>query len=77
MTIQDFLDKQFSEMDITMENVTVGRQWLMQMGSAATKNDLPIQYCMPMARHLLQSVEIDSVTQVKIIHIFRIIIFYL
>ena len=38
----------------------------MQMGNAATKYGIRIQYCMPYVRHLLQSVEIPSVTQIRV-----------
>ena len=37
----------------------------MQMGEGARKAGLTIQYCMPYARHLLQSVEIPVVTQAR------------
>ena len=43
----------------------LGRDWLMQMGTAAKELDLTIQYCMPWTRHLLQTVEIPVVTQVR------------
>ncbi len=35
-------------------NVTLARQWLMQMGEAATLNGNTIQYCMSHVRHILQ-----------------------
>lgn len=38
----------------------------MQMGEAASRFGLRIQYCMALPRHVLQSVEIPSVTQVGI-----------
>ena len=47
-----------------LESATLARTWLMQMGEGARKAGLTIQYCMPYARHLLQSVEIPVVTQV-------------
>jgi hypothetical protein len=40
--------------------------WLKQMGAAAMRYDLTIQYCMPWPRHLLQSVEIPVVTQARV-----------
>eukprot|EP01034_Spumella_vulgaris_P024040 gene24040-30337_t len=48
-----------------MESVSLGRQWLLQMGRGATKHGLTIQYCMPFIRHLLQSLEVSSVTQAR------------
>ncbi|PIK42555.1 hypothetical protein BSL78_20580 [Apostichopus japonicus] len=62
---QDWLNHQFEDMSCTLENVTVARKWLMDMGKGAMRNGLPIQYCMPMARHLLQTVEIPHVTQAR------------
>ncbi|WAR30672.1 hypothetical protein MAR_033214 [Mya arenaria] len=44
-------------------SLTLGRDWLMQMGQAAAENNITIQYCMAMARHALQSLEIPVVTQ--------------
>ena len=43
----------------------VARDWLMQMGEAARKNGLTIQYCMSYPRHILQSLEIPVVTHVS------------
>lgn len=51
-------------MDATLENITVGRTWMMGIAYGAMKNDMYLQFCMPMARHLLQSVEIPQLTQV-------------
>jgi len=44
----------------------MARQWLLQMGDAAQKAGLCIQYCMPFPRHYLQSVEIPAVTQIRV-----------
>lgn len=49
---------------ITHTNVSVGRDWLLEMDRAASNHDITIQYCMALSRHLLQSVELPSVTQV-------------
>ena len=46
-------------------DVTVGRNWLLQMGKAARKNSITIQYCMDYPRHALQSLEIPVVTHVR------------
>jgi len=37
----------------------------MAMGDAAAELDITIQYCMPLPMHILQSVEIQAVTQVR------------
>ena len=52
-------------MKATVEDVSVGRTWMNTMSEGASMNDMPIQLCMPMARHLLQSVEMPAVTQVR------------
>ena len=59
------MNAEFNKMDITVSNVTIGRQWLRQMGKAAQKNGLTIQYCMSPSRHILESLEIPVVTQVS------------
>ena len=48
-----------------LASVSLARTWLLQMGSAAEKNGLTIQYCMPYIRHVLQSLEISAVTQAR------------
>ncbi|XP_070576650.1 uncharacterized protein [Ptychodera flava] len=62
---QDWLNNEFEHMHATLQNVSVGRNWLIQMGQGAAMNDITILYCMPMARHILQSVEIPSVVTVR------------
>lgn len=42
-------------------NVTLGRDWLIQMGRGAAKNNVLILYCMGLSRHILQSLEIAQV----------------
>jgi hypothetical protein len=60
---QDWLNVQTQSMNLTLQNVEAARTWLVQMGNAARRNGLPIQYCMSWPRHILQSLEIDAVTQ--------------
>jgi hypothetical protein len=63
---QDWLFNEYYEyMSEMMSSLTLGRMWLLQMGRAASKFGLSIQYCMPYTRHLLQSLEIESVTQAR------------
>lgn len=62
---QDWLYNEFSEMNCTTSSATLGRQWLMQMGTAASRNSLTVQYCMSWTRHMMQSVEIQAVTQAR------------
>lgn len=62
---QDWLHNEFEELACTMESPTLGRDWLLQMGRAAWNNGVKIQYCMPYPRHVLQSLEIPAVTQIR------------
>lgn len=61
---QDWLADEVNEMKVTLENITVARDWLLGMGYGAMMNNITIQYCQPMPRQLLQSVEIPQLTQV-------------
>ncbi|XP_072031492.1 uncharacterized protein [Amphiura filiformis] len=60
---QDWLNEEFEDMKATTQDVMVGRTWMNTMSAGASMNDMPMQLCMPMARHLLQSVEMPAVTQ--------------
>jgi hypothetical protein len=62
---QDWLCTEFDGLNVTLQSPTVARQWLLQMGQAAAENDLTIQYCMAYARHILQSVEVQAVTNFR------------
>ena len=62
---QDWLYNEFSEMNYTLSSPTAARQWLIQMGTAAEKQGLTVQYCMSWSRHILQSVELQAVTQAR------------
>jgi len=62
---QDWLYNEFSWMKAPLESATLARDWLMQMGTAAERNGLTVQYCMSWPRHILQSVELPAVTQAR------------
>jgi len=62
---QDWLDVQFDKFLPLTNSATLGRTWLMQMGTAAANNGISIQYCMSHCRHMLASVEIPAVTQAR------------
>merc|ERR1712046_238739 len=62
---QDWLEDQTDNLNYLQESVDAGRAWLMSMGSAAAKHNLSIQYCMSHPKHILQSVEINAVTQAR------------
>ena len=62
---QDWLYNEFNGVPLLTENATMARDWLLQMGRAAERNNLTIQYCMAYPRHALQSLEISAVTQIR------------
>jgi hypothetical protein len=37
------VDNEFEYMNCTLSSPTLARQWLMQMGTAAARNDLTVQ----------------------------------
>ena len=51
-------------MEATVSDISLGREWLRQMGEGARKNGMCIQYCMSPSRHAMQSLEVPVVTQV-------------
>ena len=63
---QDWLYTVYDNLPAVQRDLFLGRDWLMQMGTAAQELGITIQYCMPWTRHILQSVEIPSVTQVRV-----------
>jgi hypothetical protein len=62
---QDWLHNEFEGLNATLSSATLAREWLLQMGRGASKNGVTIQYCMPYARHVLQSVEVPAVTNFR------------
>lgn len=63
---QDWLFNEFAEkVSGLQQDPNLARRWLLQMGRGAAKHGLSIQYCMPYARHLLQSLEVPAVTQAR------------
>lgn len=62
---QDWLFTEVQRVAALTQDPTIGRMWLRQMGTAAQRNGLNIQYCMSWPRHILQSVEIPAVTQAR------------
>ncbi|KAK7471362.1 hypothetical protein BaRGS_00036000 [Batillaria attramentaria] len=63
---QDWLNREFADMNATLSTVDVARTWLLQMGEAARATGLTIQYCMSNPRHAMQSLEIPVVTQARV-----------
>jgi hypothetical protein len=62
---QDWLYTEYDNMRYLNYNATAARTWLLQMGSAAARNHLTVQYCMSNPRHIMQSVEIPAVTNTR------------
>eukprot|EP00730_Choanoeca_flexa_P001442 TRINITY_DN10639_c0_g1_i1.p1 TRINITY_DN10639_c0_g1~~TRINITY_DN10639_c0_g1_i1.p1 ORF type:complete len:746 (+),score=195.33 TRINITY_DN10639_c0_g1_i1:3-2240(+) len=62
---QDWLDDEFDHVTLMHKDVNLARQWLMQMGRAATTQGQTIQYCMSHPRHIMQAVEIPAVTNAR------------
>ena len=51
--------------DALLTNLTLGRQWILQMAAGAQSAGVTMQLCMAYPRHLLQSVEAPAVTQIR------------
>ena len=49
-----------------MTNLTLGKTWLRQMNEGALRNNLTIQYCMSLSRHVLSSLALSAVTQIRV-----------
>lgn len=60
---QDWLDDESYWVSYLTQNATLGRLWLMQMGSGADKSGIAVQYCMSLPRHIMQSIEIPAVVR--------------
>lgn len=61
---QDWLYSEFTGVNGTLlRSATLGRQWLMQMDRGVHEHNLGLQLCMAWPRHVLQSLEMPSVTQ--------------
>eukprot|EP00051_Salpingoeca_urceolata_P021745 m.344479 g.344479 ORF g.344479 m.344479 type:complete len:749 (-) comp19854_c2_seq17:290-2536(-) len=62
---QDWLDDEFDGLEHFATSATLGRQWMMQMDAGAQHAGVTIQMCMSHVRHILQSVEMPSVTNAR------------
>ena len=56
---------QMNGIDKVFHDVNLGGDWLIQMGNAASRSRITIQYGMAYPRHGLQALEIQPVTQVS------------
>ena len=51
--------------DQLQTDLFLGESWLKQMGEAASRHGITLQYCLDLPRNVLAAVEIPAVTQVK------------
>ncbi|KAK8380448.1 hypothetical protein O3P69_016791 [Scylla paramamosain] len=63
---QDWLDRQYLFTGALHTNLTLGSSWLSDMGEAARRRGLNIQYCMALVRQLLHSLDLPAVTQIRV-----------
>ncbi|XP_055899050.1 uncharacterized protein LOC106071759 isoform X1 [Biomphalaria glabrata] len=63
---QDWLDVETDKNRVLQSDLFIGRRWLVGMGKAAEQFDIGIQYCMSYSRHILQSLEIPTVSQARV-----------
>jgi hypothetical protein len=63
---QDWLHNEWEGLHATLQSATLSREWLLQMGRAASKSGLKIQYCMAYPRFALASVEVPAVDQIRV-----------
>lgn len=63
---QDWLHNEWEKLDVTRTNATLSQTWLDQMGNAATKAGIKIQYCMAYTRFALASVLVPAVDQIRV-----------
>jgi hypothetical protein len=62
---QDWLDVEFDKVKSLGENATLARTWMIQMDRGAAYANQTIQLCMSHVRHILQSVEMHTVTNAR------------
>eukprot|EP00759_Apiculatamorpha_spiralis_P015750 PhF_6_TR22322/c0_g1_i1/m.31596 len=62
---QDWLYNELQGVSALLTNQGLSEQWLSQMATGAANNGVTIQYCMPYARHLLESLKLNSVVQAR------------
>lgn len=65
---QDFLSKQYEGCRALQQTPGAGRLWLKAMSDAADSENVTVQYCMALPRHLLQSASFPRVTQARASH---------
>ncbi|XP_050418353.2 uncharacterized protein LOC126831744 [Patella vulgata] len=63
---QDYMNDNTDYINQSISDVYSAKTWMMEMGNAARKNGLTIQYCMDYSKHLLTALEIPVVTQARV-----------
>ena len=63
--VRSWLNWQHDHFPSLLTSATLGRDWFVQMSAAAARQNISIQRCMAYSRHVLQSVESGSITQVR------------
>lgn len=63
---QDWLHNEWEGLKATRTQATLSQTWLDQMGNAATKAGVKIQYCMAYTRFALASVLVPAVDQIRV-----------
>lgn len=69
---QDWLHNEWEGMDATLQNVSLSMTWLSQMGLAANRSGVRIQYCMAYPRFALASTMIPAVDQIRVSDDYRV-----
>ncbi len=62
---QDWMNNQFKKFKYLRNDVEHARKWLLDMGNAAARYGITMQYCMTTPAMLLQSVELPNVTNAR------------
>ena len=60
------MDRQLTDLVALQTSLTLGKDWLQQMGQGAADNNITIQYCSALSKHLLQAQITPAVTQVRV-----------
>ncbi|MFX0137877.1 MAG: hypothetical protein ACFFDN_29820, partial [Candidatus Hodarchaeota archaeon] len=62
---QDWMNNQFEKFKYLRNDVEHARKWLLDMGNAAAKYGITIQYCMATPAMFMQSIELPNVTNAR------------
>ena len=62
---QDWMYNEFLGLNATQTSATLAEDWLREMANGASNAGAAVQYCMEMARFVMQAVELPAVTQFR------------